>query len=71
MEQRDRAFIARIARMNYEDMVRELRFAPIGHAMFLGESGKFFGKRLRQLLSNLSIAEQVAISEKVGHANPK
>jgi zona occludens toxin (predicted ATPase) len=67
MTQQDRALIARIERMGYEEMVRELRFAPIGAPMFTGEAGEIFGKRLRRLQSSLPVAEQVAISKKVGH----
>jgi hypothetical protein len=61
----------RINRMNYEDMVRALRFAPIGDPMFIGEVGDFFGHRLRILQSELSTAAQVAVSKLVGYDSPK
>lgn len=71
MTQAEVALIARIERMGYEEMVRLLRFAPIGDAMFCGAPGEFFGKRLGQLQAALSPAEQVAISKIVGHDPPK
>lgn len=67
--QRDRALIARVERMEYEEMVHKLRFAPIGDPMFLGTVGEAFGRRLRAFEDLLPHENKVAISKKVGWSN--
>jgi len=69
--QRDRALIARVERMEYEEMVRKLRFAPVGDPMFLGTVGDAFGRRLRVFEDKLSHDYRVAVSKEVGWERPK
>lgn len=52
--------------MSYFEMFRQRRFAPIGHKYFNGETGIYFQKVMGEKEKNISQAERVAISKKIG-----
>jgi hypothetical protein len=56
----------RIDTMNYEQMLRAWRFAPIGAVLFQGEVGDYFAERMKLKKSQLSDSEQVRASKTVG-----
>jgi hypothetical protein len=56
----------RIDAMNYEQMLRAWRFAPVGAALFQGEVGDYFAERMKFKKSQLTDGEQVRASKNVG-----
>jgi hypothetical protein len=56
----------RIDGMNYEQMLRRWRFAPIGDPMFQGETGDYFAEVMKTKKSQLTDEEQVRASKNVG-----
>jgi hypothetical protein len=52
--------------MNYEQMLRRWRFAPIGDPLFQGEAGEYFAEAMKTKKSQLSDDEQVRISKEIG-----
>jgi hypothetical protein len=70
-DQRDRALLHRIKHMTYEEMVRQLRFAPVGDPLFEGEPGLAFARRLRHFEDTLPPKHKLAISQEVGCRSPR
>ena len=56
----------RINDMNYEQMLRKWRFAPIGDPLFQGEAGDYFAEVMKTKKSQLTDWKQARISKKVG-----
>jgi len=56
----------RINDMNYEQMLRKWRFAPIGDPLFQGEAGDYFAERMKFKKLQLTDGEQVQISKEIG-----
>lgn len=57
---------AHIDSFYYEHLLSRWRFAPIGDPWFQGETGKYWGKRLKALRDKMTTEEHVAISKKLG-----
>lgn len=49
--------------MDYESMLRKWRFAPVGDAMFSGESGDYYRK---VMLEKKVLCDHVEVSKRVG-----
>jgi len=62
----DESIKSRIDAMNYEQMLRARRFAPVGAALFQGEIGDYFAENMKLKKSQLSDSEQVRASKNVG-----
>jgi hypothetical protein len=56
----------KIDNMNYEDMFRRWRFAPIGDPQFQAETGDYFAKVMFQKKKEVEDAAHTAISKKIG-----
>lgn len=54
----------RIDSMNYETLLSGWRFAPVGSPWFQGETGDYWGKRMRELREQG--ADHVGASKKIG-----
>jgi len=53
--------------MSYGQMLSQWRFAPVGDPMFAGESGEYFGRRMKELRNQPSgNATHVAASKAIG-----
>ena len=57
---------SRIDGMNYEQMLRRWRFAPIGDPLFQGEAGDYFAEVMTSKKNKLSHEEQVKVSKEIG-----
>ena len=57
---------AEIDAMSYERMLSLQRFAPMGHPMFQGDTGDYFGKRMAAKKSEVGQAEHVRASKSIG-----
>jgi hypothetical protein len=55
-----------IDQASYEEMLRLWRFAPVGSTLFVGDVGVYFQSKMHAKEAELSPAERVAISKKVG-----
>ncbi len=51
---------------NYKKLLHRWRFADSDDEMFLGDTGKYYTKRMSILKHKLSYDEQVAMSKRVG-----
>ena len=56
---------AYIDSLNYEQLLSQWRFAPIGDTRFQGESGEYWGKRMAEL-RNADPAGAVQASKNIG-----
>lgn len=61
---------AHIDAMNYERLLRQVRYAPIGDPWFQGETGKYWGERMAELKA-ADPGEAVAASKRIGWDGPK
>lgn len=52
--------------MSYENMLRLVRFAPSGNRYFMGDTGEYFSKVMKEKEDKLPDGERVAISKRVG-----
>lgn len=52
--------------MSYIDMLSLWRHAPLGNPLFLGETGKYYTKVMKQKRSEISDQEHVAASKFIG-----
>ena len=52
--------------MDYEDMLRLWRNAPVGHPMFQGETGDYYQKVMRQKQSEVGQDAHVRASKAIG-----
>ena len=50
--------------LDYEMLLREWRFSPVGNPWFQGETGQYWGKRMKELRDNG--ADHVSISKGLG-----
>lgn len=50
--------------LHYEGLLSRWRFAPIGDQMFQGETGEYWGERMKQLRA--SGADHVGASKQIG-----
>ena len=57
---------AQIDDMDYEQMLRMWRSAPGGSPWFIGEVGDYFSKVMAKKKGEISHAEQVAASKRIG-----
>jgi hypothetical protein len=57
---------ARIDAMGYEEMLRLWRNAPVGHPMFQGATGDYFGKRMQEKKTEVGGDEAVRASKNIG-----
>ena len=56
-----------IDKMGYGDLLSHWRFAPVGDRWFQGETGKYWGERMKELRSQPGGNEQhVAASKDMG-----
>lgn len=55
---------AKIDAMSYEELLSKWRFAPIGDPMFQGETGEYFGQRMKELRD--AGADHVGASKRLG-----
>lgn len=55
---------AHIDAMSYEQLLRNWRFAPSGDVWFRGETGKYWGERMKELREKC--ADPVAVSKRLG-----
>ena len=62
----DESMKKQIDAMNYEQMLRLWRFAPVGDPLFQGENGDYYAERMKLKKSQLSDSEQVRASKTVG-----
>lgn len=51
--------------LSHEQLLRQWRFAPIGDVWFQGETGKYWGERMKKL-SEADPAGAVADSKRIG-----
>ena len=63
MNQRTRDYIDGLT---YEEMLRKMRYAPVGDPMFQGETGEYFLKVMGQKRDRLATGEHTAISKRIG-----
>jgi hypothetical protein len=56
---------AHIDAMSYESLLSHWRFAPVGDPWFTDETGKYWGKRMRELRA-LDPGEAVGASKRIG-----
>ncbi len=56
----------RIDAMDYESMLSLWRNAPSGHPMFQGEVGEYYAEVMKKKRSELSDAEHVKTSKRIG-----
>ena len=56
----------RIDDMPYEEMLKQVRFAPMGDPLFIGEVGDYFMAKKAEKSTFLEDGEAVAISKKIG-----
>ena len=56
----------RIDAMTYEQMLRKVRFAPIGDRMFVGETGDYFMRVMAEKKAKLANGEHTAASKSIG-----
>lgn len=63
MNQRTRDYIDGLA---YEEMLRKVRYAPVGDPMFQGETGEYFLKVMSEKRDRLATGEHTAISKRIG-----
>jgi len=56
---------AHIDSMSYEDLLRRWRNAPAGDPWFQGETGKYWGERMKELRS-ADPEDHVAASKRIG-----
>lgn len=52
--------------MDYENMMRDWRFAPVGDPMFQGDSGKYYSEVMRKKRKAISDEERVDVSKRIG-----
>jgi len=52
----------------YTELLRRWRYAPVGDKMFQGESGKYFGERMKELRK--AGVNHVKASKEVGWDGP-
>lgn len=58
---------AAIDSKSYEELLRHLRFAPIGDPWFEGETGEYWLKRMKEILSQEGgHAQHIQASKKIG-----
>ena len=55
---------AHIDGLNYESLLRGRRFAPIGDAMFQGETGEYWGVRMAE--KKAEHPDPQSVSERIG-----
>ena len=55
-----------IDQLSYEDMVRKIRFSPVGDFMFVGEASDYLFTRYKKLRSELSQEEKTGVSKSIG-----
>lgn len=65
-EEEKAAMQAWIDTASYEDLLAKWRNAPSGSPYFQGEVGDYYSKVMKQRKSELSHAEQVATSKRIG-----
>lgn len=51
----------------YESLLRRWRCAPCGDEWFQGETGDYWGKRMREMKDKIGHDAAVAISKSIGH----
>jgi hypothetical protein len=52
--------------LSYESLLYKWRFAPIDDPMFQGETGEYFGKRMREMRDQVGDDEHVRASKYIG-----
>jgi hypothetical protein len=52
--------------MPYEEMLRKWRFAPLSDTMFVGETGAYFSKVMKDKKEKLGQSAHVAASKRIG-----
>lgn len=57
---------AQIDALTYEQLLEGWRHTPVGDPLFQGESGRYWGQRLRKLREQLGNAQHVAASKRIG-----
>ena len=55
-----------IDKMDYKEMFRRWRFAPVGDPMFQGEAGAYFSKVMTEKRDKLPEGEHSRISKEIG-----
>ena len=51
---------------DYESLLRHWRFAPAGDPWFQGETGQYWGKRMKEQQGKCGPGEAVAASKRLG-----
>jgi hypothetical protein len=54
-----------IDNLSYRDLLAHWRFAPVGDPWFQGETGQYWGKRMRELRDS-GLVDHVATSKELG-----
>jgi hypothetical protein len=62
----DEAMKAEIDAMDYEDMLRRWRNAPVGSPYFRGEVGDYFAQAMKRKREEVGNAVHVAASKNIG-----
>lgn len=57
---------AAIDELGYETLLRRWRSAPAGDPWFQGETGKYWGVRMRELRDAGTVADYVTASKRIG-----
>lgn len=57
--------MAEIDSMSYEEMLRLWRYAEVGHPLFAGEVGGYFGDKMWEKKAKVSLKDRSMISKKI------
>ncbi len=67
MNQADRAWIDAAS---YETLLHKWRHHPIGHPLFMGDTGRYYSKMLTARRLEVGIIEAANISKRIGWLQP-